>query len=123
MANLLLSDLYTSLRRKYGLSDIANFQNAFTDASNDAIAIFNTEVYAEATVDYVADYAAITGGAEGPDESFRPYFRIVLEYALQEGGEWAIEPDAAMEGRKIRAVRDARNLNRQNTTYVNPLGI
>lgn len=58
------------------------------------------------------------------DQRYQQYFNAALEYYLQEGNEWGIEPDINLERRWFgRALPRARATYQQNSTYANPLGI
>jgi hypothetical protein len=47
-----------------------------------------------------------------------------LDYHLQDGGEWALEPEPERERKWYgRGIKDARNIFQQTTTYTSPLGV
>lgn len=125
MANISLSSLFTNKVRKFGVADSTRYQNAFVDAVNMTYADFNAEVFQAETLSYLDDYTDVTGGAEGPDMKYYTYFSSAVEYYLQEGGEWAIEPEERNLERKwrLRDLPKARELYRSGLTYTNPLGI
>lgn len=51
-------------------------------------------------------------------------FNMGIEYHLQEGGEWALEPIADRERKWYgRGIQQARNIFQQTTEYINPLQI
>lgn len=55
---------------------------------------------------------------------YKSPFDMGLDYHLQDGGEWAIEPESERERKWYgRGIRQARNIYQQTTTYSNPLGI
>lgn len=58
----------------------------------------------------------------GLDQKYYPYFNSMVEYFLQEGGEWAIEPDLQLEAKMERNIRKARNKYSTDTTYTGYLG-
>lgn len=64
---------------------------------------------------YVEDSCAL-------DQKYYPYFNATVEYFLQEGGEWAIEPDLPLEAKMERNIRKARSKYQDDSTYVGPLG-
>lgn len=58
------------------------------------------------------------------DSQYSSPFSMAVEYHLQEGGEWAIEPIDDRERKWYgRGVRQARATYQNNTTYTNPLGV
>lgn len=55
----------------------------------------------------------------GLDERYLSSFNNAIDYHLQDGGEWSIEPDQVVESRWYRrGVRDARDIHKQNTTFI-----
>ena len=58
----------------------------------------------------------------GLDRKYYPYFDSCIEYYLQQGGEWAIEPDVQAEGRMRRNIRNARNKYNTDSTYTGIYG-
>lgn len=62
--------------------------------------------------------------SSGLDERYLADFNMGLDFHLQDGGEFAIEPEEERERKWYgRGIRDARDLYQQNTAYVNPLGL
>lgn len=57
------------------------------------------------------------------DSQYKSVFNDCVNYYLQEGGEWSIEPEPDAERKWLRAIKRAKKINQNNTTYVNPLGI
>lgn len=61
--------------------------------------------------------------SSGLDSQYRAVLNMGLDYHLQDGGEWAIEPEIERERKwYTRGIRQARNIFQQNTTYSNTLG-
>lgn len=59
----------------------------------------------------------------GLDFRYSVPFSAGLQFHLQDGGEWSIEPDQATEVRwYVRGIRSARTAYQQMTTYVGPQG-
>jgi hypothetical protein len=49
---------------------------------------------------------------------------MALDYHIQDGGEWSIEPDVDLERKWYgRGIKQARNIYQSIATYVNPLGL
>jgi len=62
--------------------------------------------------------------SSGLDSQYRSVLNLALDYHLQDGGEWSIEPEVERERKYYdRGIKMARNVFQQNTTYTNPLGI
>ena len=62
--------------------------------------------------------------SSGLDSQYRSPFDMGLYYHLQDGGEWAIEPETERERKwYIRGIPMARNILQNNTAYGNPLGL
>ena len=57
------------------------------------------------------------------DSQYKAVFNDCINYYLQEGGEWAIEPDDDSERKWLRAIKRAKKVYQNNTTYTNPLGL
>lgn len=58
------------------------------------------------------------------DERYHSPLSMGIEYHLQDGRQWAIDPDGDWERKwYLRGIPMAREIYRQNTTYRNPLGI
>lgn len=87
-------------------------------ALTDSINSYTATVVGEAwRVAYIEDSCVL-------DKKYSPPFSMAVEYHLQDGGQWAIEPDGDRERKWYgRGVPMAREIYRQNTTYQNPLGI
>ncbi len=61
--------------------------------------------------------------SSGLDSQYLSPFNMGLDFHLQDGGEWAIEPEAERERKWYgRGIRNAKNILQHNTTYVDPLG-
>lgn len=61
--------------------------------------------------------------SSGLDNQYLSPFNMGLDFHLQDGGEWAIEPEAERERKWYgRGIRNAKNIRQHNTTYVDPLG-
>ena len=84
-------------------------------------------------VDQVAAYVAVVDTpvwqtvyiepSSGLDSQYRSPFNMAIDYHLQDGGEWAIEPEAERERKWYqRGIKQARNIYQQNSTYTPPLG-
>jgi hypothetical protein len=62
--------------------------------------------------------------SSGLNELYLSPFDMALDYHLQDGGEWAIEPEVERERKWYgRGVKNATNTFQNTTTYTNPLGI
>jgi hypothetical protein len=62
--------------------------------------------------------------SSGLDSQYRSPLDMGLDYHLQDGGEWAIEPESERERKwYTRGIPMARNILSNNTTYKGPLGI
>lgn len=62
--------------------------------------------------------------SSGLDSQYMAVLNMGLDYHLQDGGEWAIEPEVERERKWYgRGIKQARNIFQNNTTYSNPLGI
>jgi len=58
------------------------------------------------------------------DSQYLSPFNKGMDYHLQDGGQWAIEPEPSRERKwYVGGIRQARNILQHNTTYSNPLGI
>jgi hypothetical protein len=58
------------------------------------------------------------------DERYRSVLDMGLDYHLQDGGEWAIEPDQERERKwYVRGIRMGRTIHQSMTAYHGPLGI
>jgi hypothetical protein len=58
------------------------------------------------------------------DFRYRAPFEMGLDFHLQDGGQWALEPEAERERKWYgRGIRSARSTFQQLTPYINPLGI
>ena len=62
--------------------------------------------------------------SSGLGVEFLAPFSMAIDYHLQDGNEWSIEPEAERERKWYgRGINMARNINQQNTDYVGQLGI
>jgi len=58
------------------------------------------------------------------DEKYSTVLNAGLDFHLQDGGEWGLEPDVERERKWYgRGIKDGRTIYRQDVTYVNPLGL
>ena len=57
-------------------------------------------------------------------EKYSTVLNAGLDFHLQDGGEWGLEPDVERERKWYgRGIKDGRAIYKQDVTYVNPLGI
>jgi hypothetical protein len=62
--------------------------------------------------------------SSGLSTRYKAVLDMGLDYHLQDGGEWALEPEPERERKWYgRGIKDARNIFQQTTTYTSPLGI
>jgi len=62
--------------------------------------------------------------SSGLDSQYRAIFNTALDFHLQDGGEWSIEPEPERERKWYgRGIKNARNIYRNNSTYIPPLGV
>jgi hypothetical protein len=62
--------------------------------------------------------------SSGLSTRYKAVLDMGLDYHLQDGNEWAIEPEAERERKWYgRGIKDARNIFQQTTTYTSPLGV
>jgi hypothetical protein len=62
--------------------------------------------------------------SSGLSTRYKSPFYMALDYHIQDGGEWSIEPDVDLERKWYgRGIKQARNIYQSIATYVNPLGL
>jgi hypothetical protein len=62
--------------------------------------------------------------SSGLSTRYKAILDMGLDYHLQDGGEWALEPEPERERKWYgRGIKDARNIFQQTTTYTSPLGV
>lgn len=121
------------------ISDVLNIQLLRTRFLSSSSLIYDYPLNAltgtgvDELVDLVAGYVATATGeaittvyvepSSGLDKRYTAVFDLGLDYHLQDGGEWAIEPESERERKwYMRGIQNARNIMQNTTTYVGMLG-